>query len=526
MKGKIYKVHRTLSVIIAIPVLLWATSGFMHPLMTNIRPAVATQSLVPAIIDSNRLRMPFSEALRNNHIDSFMQCRLVHIDTNWFYQVQQFPAVAPVYISAVNGRVLASGDWLYAQYLARQFLEGQRFGTHEKEPLPSSIIPASLPAGYDCCSEATACVLKTTGSPVKNAHRLTSFDNEYKSINRILPAYKVSFDRPDGIRVYVETTQDRFAFAMDNKRAVFDELFRLFHTWGWLDFAGRAKYVVEGSLALLAFFTALLGIYLFFTTRAKKANGNGLAKARRYHRYTAITVVLFTLFWSGSGAYHALSKLDRRQQPVTGAAEQISLAGIQIEPRQIQMIVKQPIVNVSLALLGDALYWRVVSRNNSRESGRDLMKEQHAGLPPVTYVNAADGSVLPGGEQQYARHLATKFSGHTPQDIRDIKPITSFTDEYNFTSKRLPVWKLSYSSNHHERYYVETCSGELAAYVTDLDIPEGYSFSVFHKHHFMDWGGKTIRDLSTMVWAIAQVIMVTMGLILYFRRRAKRSGPQ
>src|SRR6202000_2257295 len=98
---------------------------------------------------------------------------------------------------------------------------------------------ASMP---DCCGAATECVLHPAhGAKVTNVSLVSAFDNEYKSINRLLPVYKVSFDRADGIRVYVETTQDRFSFAMDNRRAVFDEIFRLFHTCGWLDGLGHSR---------------------------------------------------------------------------------------------------------------------------------------------------------------------------------------------------------------------------------------------------------------------------------------------
>src|SRR5882672_12147730 len=133
MRKKIYQLHRRLSIIIAIPVLLWAISGFMHPVMTNIRPAIATQGIPPVPIDSGRIRFPLATALRKHHLDNFSNFRLVHIDTNWFYQVQPLGsgtpagnniARVPIYISCTNGNVLTAGDWLYAQYLARQFLEG------------------------------------------------------------------------------------------------------------------------------------------------------------------------------------------------------------------------------------------------------------------------------------------------------------------------------------------------------------------------------------------------------------------
>src|ERR1700744_3340749 len=113
MKKKLYRLHRQLSIIIAIPVLLWAGSGFMHPLMTNIRPAIATQGWPAAAVDAERLRVSLTAALRQHHIDSFSSVRLVHIDTNWFYQVvlpghgpMVAPAVqpdVPVYLSCTNG---------------------------------------------------------------------------------------------------------------------------------------------------------------------------------------------------------------------------------------------------------------------------------------------------------------------------------------------------------------------------------------------------------------------------------------
>ena len=86
--------------------------------------------------------------------------------------------------------------------------------------------------------------------------------------------------------------------------------------------------------------------------------------------------------------------------------------------------------------------------------------------------------------------------------------LTAFDDEYNFSDKRLPVWRLATGGQGLERLYVETCSGELAARMDDALYAEGWSFSVFHKHHFMDWGGKPIRDASTIVWASLQILMV------------------
>jgi len=125
IRKNIYRWHRNFSLIIAIPVLLWALSGFMHPLMTTIKPNVSTQFLNPAIIDSAAVSLSLNQVLEQNKIQEFHNFRLIVVDTNWFYQVQRTANEVPIYFSATTGKKWQNGDQLYAQYLAKQFLEGQ-----------------------------------------------------------------------------------------------------------------------------------------------------------------------------------------------------------------------------------------------------------------------------------------------------------------------------------------------------------------------------------------------------------------
>lgn len=519
MKKKIYQWHRTLSLIIALPVVLWAASGFMHPIMTNIRPRIATQGIAPAVFNPAIVKVNLEQALQQNHIDSFASFRLVHIDTNWFYQVQRQYNDEPVYLSVLNGKLLPQGDWLYAQYLAKQFLEGT--GQHNMHGMHTSMPDM---AAHDCCDAATMCVLgPSAGSQVTNASRITAFDHEYKSINRLLPVYKVSFNRGDGIRVYVETTQDRFAFAMDNRRAVFDNIFRLVHTWGWLDFLGKGKQLVEFVLVLTAFVTTLMGIYLFFTTKSKKANGNGLVKTRRLHRYVSIVAALFTLMFTFSGGYHALSKLQDDTRDAYYARQSFASTNVHFNLPQITAAVQQPITNISLVRMNGKDYWQVFQQAaQPSNNAKDLMKNMQVQAAPVSYVAVDDGHMLPDGEAGYARYLATSFSRHPANTIQSVTQVTKFNNEYNFTDKRLPVWKISYPFNGHERYYVETATGKLSVRINDQDLMEGYSFATLHKHEFLAWAGKPVKDFSTMFWAAAQVLMVTIGLVLYLKWRSRK----
>ena len=537
MRKKIYQLHRRLSIIIAAPVLLWAISGFMHPTMTNIRPAIATQGIPPTVVDSARLRYPLTEALQKHHMDSVTNVRLVHIDTNWFYQVQPARGDVPVYLSCTNGNVLTAGDWLYAQYLARQFLEGPTQSTHasmspEAHAHMNQVPPAHLDptvhfassttAVHDCCGAATETVLNPVkGAKVANVSLVRTYNKEYKSINRLLPVYCVSFERPDGIRIYVETTQDRFSFAMDNRRAIFDEIFRLCHTWGWLDFLGKGRLAVEVLVALTALLTTILGIYIFFTTRAAKAKGNGLVTARRNHRWTAIVASLFTLMWTFSGSFHAFSKFSGDPHDQQRTPDRFAAASTAIDWPRLTQACPRPITNISLVQMAGVTYWRAVLLPQHIAAHKDLMKDAKTAMTPVAYVRTSDYTVLENGDAKYAAELSTAYSGHRPEDILSTTPVTSFSDEYNFTDKRLPVWKVSYAANAHERLYIETGTGKLASRVNDRSVVEGYSFALFHKHHFMDWAGKSVRDASTMFWVFVQVVMASFGLMLWFRRRRR-----
>ncbi|WP_207514140.1 PepSY domain-containing protein [Longitalea luteola] len=522
LRKKIYFWHRTLSLIIAIPVLLWAASGFMHPLMTNIKPQVAIQKLPPVPVDSQALKVPLRAALDRNNIKTIHDVRLIHIDTNLFYQVQQEVNKAPVYLSANNGKLLPSGDWLYAQYLARQFLEGpSKASSPAPTASPAAMVTEEETSAHDCCNAATACVLNnTTGSRVANVSRLTNFDKEYKYVNRLLPVYKVAFNRPDGVRIYVETTQDRLAFAMDNRRAAFDAAFQFLHTWAWLDAFGNTKLYFIIAICLLSFLTALMGIYIFCISKTKKANGHPIMKARQKHRYTAIVGALFTLCWSFSGAWHALAKFKPDDRLAYFASNRFSPIP-DLDFARLQSAVQQPVSNISLVKMNAHSWWRVsllpANKPTVMHAAVKTMKNREAKLPAVMFVNTNDYSVLPKGEEQYAAWLATQFSKQAAP-VQTISPVTKFNEEYNFTDKRLPVWRACFAAPLNEKFFVETSTGRLAAKVDDNDLAEGYSFALLHKHHFMDWAGKAGRDWSTMVWAFFQIIMITIGLMLWWKK--------
>ena len=531
MKFNIYKWHRTISLIIAIPVVLWAASGFMHPIMTTIRPRIATQFLMPVSVDSSKIKLSLQTALIKNDISQFHNFRLVHIDTNWFYQVQPSVNAIPLYFSTKNGRKLKNGDEIYARYLAKQFLEGQKvYQSNDQNRLVENSQPQNVVIPHDCCDAATNCVMNdSSGSKVVGLKRILNYNDEYKFINRLLPVYCVNFDRADGIRIYVETVSDRFGFAVDNKRAAFDTIFSLFHTWSWMDGLGNFKYIVMIVLLLMAIATTAMGIYIFFKTKTKNPKGNTILASRRNHRWTSIVVSLFTLMFAMSGIFHAIDKFkkDTRQEYFNN--QMVISEKANLDYARLQKLVQNPIENISMVQMGEDLYWQVTTkavktfeRGKVVKPRKDLMKDKEVSPPNSMYFDASNYILLSDGEKIYAKFLAKQFSKNPISEVQSIVAVTKFDGEYGFVNKRLPVWKVGYLSHSNERYYVETSSGLLSVRVDDGDLVEGYSFSFLHKHHFMDFAGKEARDFSTMIWAMGQIMMVIIGLILWRKTIKKR----
>jgi hypothetical protein len=59
----------------------------------------------------------------------------------------------------------------------------------------------------------------------------------------------------------------------------------------------------------------------------------------------------------------------------------------------------------------------------------------------------------------------------------------------------------------------------LATVVTNADRLEGYSFAILHKFLFMDWAGKGIRDLVTVLAAMGVLVVSLLGLYLFLKKK-------
>ncbi len=167
IQRNMYRWHRLIGILTVIPVIFWCLSGLSHPFMSHwFKPTIAREFIRPQAIDANVLIKSPEEVLRLNHIPAFRNIRVVRIGSTTYYQVKGADNQLNYYDTG-SGKPLVKGDEQYAESLARYFVDDTR--------TPVRITP------------------------------VTVFTNEYRYVNRLLPVWKVSFDRPDGMDVYVET---------------------------------------------------------------------------------------------------------------------------------------------------------------------------------------------------------------------------------------------------------------------------------------------------------------------------------
>lgn len=470
-KRNFYKWHRVLGLIALVPVIFFTMSGVSHPFMSNwFRPTIAKESF--DLIPQNKLQPALSiqQVMDQNQLTELRNFSLIKFDKGSYYQVLSKDS-AYYYYSATDGDPLPEGDKLYAAYLARYF-------TQDSTSTLNTII------------------------------QQTRFDGQYQPINRLLPVWKVSFNRADSMDVYVETAQSRMGTFNNNTRKNLLWVFEQFHTWHFLRAIGGEQFRVVVLLVLVSamLFTLISGLVVYglywksFKNVQQKRKQNGVDDKRfihRYHRQIGLIVSFVMLMFVVSGAFHLYIKLQNsvaKKQPFAQLIkrEQLGVSNLQLP------IADSLIKRVSLADFNRKTYYQIT--NNKRR---------------IQYFETTTGQELAGGDEHYAAFLSNYYNG-TKTAPDSIIRIGQFTNDYGFINKRLPVQKLSYPGRD---VYIETTSAKLATKVDGLDRAEGLSFIFLHKFFWMTWAGKDIRDIVSMLFAGGILIVALLGFIGFLKNK-------
>ncbi len=495
IRKNIYKWHKVIGLITIIPVIFWCLSGLMHPFLAHwFKPKIANEFIIPQTLNQQQIQLSLKQVLDKSNIATFKNSRVVQFNGNSYYQVKTIQDEW-LYFDTQSGQELIDGDKKYAEHLARYFL-----------------------------ADST--------SKIKSITKQAEFSQQYKYINRLLPVWKVSFDRIDNMDVYVETPYARLGTFNPTSRKVFLWIFDNFHNWTFLKSIGNESFRIALIILFLTIIcvSSLSGIiiYGFMWGRFKKPHPeNKKGVLRKYHRQIGISVALVSLTFAFSGGYHATRKIEPDVLPLMIYESIISSEELP-ENLPIDKIDWKKTTNISFVKADSTLFYQIFQKGDKGKTGT------------VIYLSAADNQEWTNGNVEYALFLANIFNercknlnqenccemSNLPNQAKTgnakvlkTEELTAFEKrEYGFAFKRLPVVRISYDTPEKTNLYIETATSRLAAKVENADRYEGYSFAILHKFLFMDWAGKNIRDIVMMLSALGVFTVSTIGLVLFLKK--------
>ncbi|MES2109682.1 MAG: PepSY domain-containing protein [Bacteroidota bacterium] len=473
MNAKFYKWHRILGLIALVPVICWTISGMSHPFMSNwFRPYIPVEVYKEPAQSQLRVKLSIQQVLDTNHVVQLRNFRLVSFKDITYYQVLGTDSVYNYY-NATDGKPILNGDQQYAEWLARYFTR-------------------------DSVSAIKAITLQK------------KFDGQYQPINHLLPVWKVSLNRTDGMDVYIETGQSRMGTFNNDTRKWMLCFFEQLHTWDFLAKAAgdTVRNVFLLCIVVVMFCSLVTGLTIYgllwkkFKAAAKNrrtGNKNDKRFLHRYHRQIGLYVSFVMLTFFTSAGFHLFVKLRNNASEKPQFAQLFNRADIKLFNLQLP-VPDSTIKKIGLAKIDNKAYYQVSTTRKK-----------------ILYFDAVDGTELKDGDQVFATYLSNYYRQAPVKGKVTVTQIRQFTNEYGFINKRLPVQQVSYPGG--ENWYIETTTAKLATKVDGLDRTEGFSFIFLHKFFYMSWAGKDVRDIVSITAALGVLVVSLLGFASFLKNK-------
>ena len=492
MRVQSIKFHRILALIGGIALVLWGGSGLLHPMMAFFGPQQAVFFPPSRAVDMTGAH-PVHETLAAAGIEEAAAIRIVASDDRNLLQVTEDQNDPRRYFRLEDGKELEGYDETHAVFLARYYT--------------------------------------SEDGPIRSVEWIDDFTPDYPWVNRLLPVYKVSFDRPDNLSIYVYTETNAAGALNNNFKTVVQTGFRWFHTWSWFPKEAEWARVVLMTLLVGSLFAlAATGLAMLLLIR-RKARAPGV---RGWHRLAGYALALPLLMYTSSGIFHLIQYAATPPVQNLTLSPPIDLAGA-VYPLHEQWEDISAGLNVSTVSIvqtadGTQLYRLGLARSRAGgpETAREIRNARFDGVErtgPALYLDAATGEVFPYGDYEIALQLGERFTGVSREAVRSADLVTRFGPGYDFRNKRLPVWRLDYGAPVNATIFVDTTTGVLADKTLDAAKPERFSFSYIHKWNFLVPLGRDVQNMIvSAIVALSLVFMAGMGLTLDSRRRSRRAA--
>lgn len=466
------RLHRWLGLATAVALLLFACSGLIHPVMSRTQPQ--PQGFTPPALQLPASPLTLPQALDANAIEAVRGATLIQAADRAAYRITLDNGTVR-YLDTAGGSELAGFEAQHAEALARHF-SGER------------------------------------AAAVLDIQQVTTFDDDYLAVNRLLPVWRIRFDRTDGLTAYVDTEGQRLATLIDDRKRGLQTLFRALHTFSFMEQQPALRKTLMVALLIASAVTAAAGLVMFVRLRRAELRLKRMPQ-RRWHRRLALPVSLTLFAFAFSGGWHLLH--ESKSETITS-------------------LPRAPLLRSEL---GDQLIAQsfVLVRVNGRPCYRVALPPMRPGMSEHQHsstdrqqsdelarcFDTRDGTPIADADRTLAAQLARAYAG-TRATPNDVAAVTQFGGEYGFINKRLPVWRVSFNGDE-TRWYVEIGSGALALRADNSDASEGWSFAYLHKWSFI--ANKDLRDLLLILFALLHVVIALLGLSLLVRvgRTMKRA---
>lgn len=487
--GRLHQWHMRAGPWIALAVMLWALSGLGHPILSRLNPKPQTSLPPLAPLTFSGLQSP-QTALQAAGLDRFQALRLWQPSgENPVYRVEVQGETH--WIDARTGAVHPEGERAWAERLARHY------------------------AG-------------DLSRPIAHARVLHSFNNDYHYIDRLLPIWEIGFDRPDGLRAYVDPASGRLATLTNRRKDWTGKLFRWMHSWSPIQSSPWVRGLMLGLLVTIAA-VALAGLAVYARLWRRGAPSGARPAGVRWHRRLGVPAAAVALMLSLSGAFHLAVKSWQGDPTAPAAMQSFATAELGAPlPTLLRTLASAgPISTLILTRLDGLPAWIAVPAvPPPAPTGHQHDQHGAPSEPPADrYLDAVRGEMIPDGPTRHATALAREHASLPSGAAEAVHPVHHFDEDYGFAFKRLPVMAVALPERPDETWYVETRTGTLAAHVTPLNRLEGWLFGMAHKWSVLDGTlGKAGRETLQLLAALAVVLTVGLGVGRHFSGWRKRKA--
>jgi len=470
--------HRAVAWVAGVVLLMWCATGLIHTYLSTFGPQQKVFQPPHRNLQLQGMH-PIAQTLQQAQIEEVSMVRIVAGEEENLLQVTQTSDQPRRYFRLRDGVELKDHDHAHALFLARHYM-------------------ADLDA------------------PIHEVRKLDAFTDEYPSVNRLLPVYRVAFNSEDDLVVFVYTETGVLAGVNNRLKSRLQNIFRQVHSGAWLGQVSESlRVVLMAVLLLLVLGTALAGMALLMgIRRAKPALG-----VKHWHRGGAYLLSLPLLALAGSGLWHLLQNAGPAPPANLRLSEPLKVGpmdfGLHQQWDQITKGLK--VQGLSLVYNNDNHQWMyrlsLANKGPPPQTPEEIRKARFDGRSPLgepVYVSAENGKQWQQGDRELALQLGERFTGVSREAIASVEEVTRFGTDYDFRNKRVPVWRLNYGAPVNASVFVDTATGVLADITPNAAKAERWSFSNLHKWNFLSMFGRHVQNGLVAFFAFA--ILVVFGL--------------